>query len=554
MAAASPAEDDLADGRAALARGAWPEARSRLEHAVSAGAGPEALEDLSWAAWWLEDVEACLDARERAYHGYRERGDLRAASRMALWLGDDYVEFRGAHAVAGGWFARATRLLGELEPCPEHGWLAVFEAHAARERDDLVEARRRATEAQEHGRRHGALDLEMFAVATEGVVCVEQGEVAEGLQRLDEAAAAALSGEYENLAPAAWTCCLMLSTCELVRDYDRAGQWCRQVEVFSERMGARFLRGVCRTHYGALRTWQGDWDEAERELVDALDTLGSQRPSWRADALVRLGELRRRQGRLDEAESLFEQAGPHRLELRGLAALRLDGGKASDARDLLESALRHPPAEGRVARADFLELLVRALVALGDHELAIARLVELRSIASAAATDALWAAVHRCEGVLASATGRLEHACDRFADAVDRLVRSGAPVEAAAARLELAGTLFELGRRDASRREARIALAALQGTDAATERARAEAILRALDAPRGPEPVPDWVLTPRQAQVLGLIAKGLSDQQIAEQLVLSPHTVHRHVANIYTRMACSSRAEAVAKAGRLGLL
>ena len=554
----SVAHEHLAAGRAALARGAWEQARSRSEAAVAAGAGPEAHEAVSWAAWWLEDVEVCLDARERAYLGYRERGERRAAARMALWLGDDHAEFRGAHAVATGWLARAARLLESVESCPEHGWLAVFEAHTALDRHDLDEAERLADRAREVGQQHGAVDLEMFGLATLGVVRVGQGRIAEGLAHLDEAAAAALGGEYEQLAPAAWACCLVMSTCEQVRDYDRAAQWCSQIEAFSERMGATFLRGVCRTHYGALRAWHGDWDAAQHELETALVTLGDQRPSWRDDALVRLGELRRRQGRPDEAVALFEQAQGHPLGLRGLGAVHLDRGEAVAARDLLERALRRVPAGG-VARADALELLVRAQVDLGEHDAAASHLEELRAIAAAVGTGPLWATVDLGEGLLAVASGDHERACDRFEDAVDRLTRSGAPLEAAGARARLADALGRRRREQTARREAQLALQALGDHDT-PERSLAQAVLAAIDgrdgqaSAGGPGPAGGQVLTPRQVEIIRLVARGLSDQQIAEALVLSPHTVHRHLANIYTRLGCSTRAEAVASSGRLGLL
>jgi DNA-binding NarL/FixJ family response regulator len=54
--------------------------------------------------------------------------------------------------------------------------------------------------------------------------------------------------------------------------------------------------------------------------------------------------------------------------------------------------------------------------------------------------------------------------------------------------------------------------------------------------------------------VLRLVAAGFSDDEIAEQLVLSPHTVHRHVANIRSKLRLTSRAAAAAAAARAGLL
>ena len=86
----------------------------------------------------------------------------------------------------------------------------------------------------------------MFAVATEGAALVADGEVAAGMRRLDEAAAAALGGEYEDLRAAGWTCCYLIGACERVRDFDRAAQWCREVEAFSRRLDIRFVTGVCR--------------------------------------------------------------------------------------------------------------------------------------------------------------------------------------------------------------------------------------------------------------------------------------------------------------------
>lgn len=549
----APATDAVAAGYAALARGAWAQARDAFGEALARGEHPSALEGTSWAAWWLEDVEGCIDARERAYRGYRRAGDTRGAARMALWLADDHQWFRDAPAVADGWFRRAARLLAELEPSPEHGWLAVFEAHAALDRGDLAGARELAGRARAVGQRHGAVDLEMFAVATDGVARIEQGDVAEGLGCLDEATAAALAGEYENLAPAAWTCCLLLAACERVRDYARGAQWCAKVEEFSRRMDATFVIGVCRTHYGAILGWHGSWADAEQQLGAALDHLSAEQAAWRTEALVRLGELRRRQGHLAEATARFEEAVPHPLAYRGLAALSLDRGEPATARDLLERALRHIPKTHPTRRADVVELLVRVHIALGDTGAAGGALEELRAVATAVGTEPLRAAVSCGHGLLAAALGDHARACEHFEDAVDVFTRSRAPLEAAVARLELAATLRALDQVDAAQREARIARASLQALGATVEADRARALVAALAADP-PASGRDSLLTPRQLEVLRLVAAGLSDAAIAARLTLSEHTVHRHVANIFTRLDCSSRAAAVAAAGRLGLL
>jgi DNA-binding CsgD family transcriptional regulator len=64
----------------------------------------------------------------------------------------------------------------------------------------------------------------------------------------------------------------------------------------------------------------------------------------------------------------------------------------------------------------------------------------------------------------------------------------------------------------------------------------------------------DVLLSAREREVLALVANGLNDREIAAQLVVSPHTVHRHVANIRHKLGRGSRTAAVAEAARLGLL
>jgi LuxR family transcriptional regulator, maltose regulon positive regulatory protein len=539
----------LTAGRVAVTRGRWAEARACFEQALAQSDVPEAWEGLSWAAWWLEDVDACLHARQQAYQGYRDLGQDRGAARMALWLGDDHLEFQGAPAVASGWFRRAERLLADLRPSPEHGWLAVFQAHTALERHDTAEAMRLASRARDLGHAHGAVDLEMFALATEGLALVDQGDVAAGMRCLDEATTAALAGEYENLAPAAWTCCRLISACEIVRDYDRGAQWCRKVAEFSQRMGARFVTGVCRAHYAAILTWHGSWREADQELRAAVADLAAHRPSWLPEALVRLAELRRQQGSLQEAEQLFSRAGPHPLAQLGLARLCLDRGDAASARDLLERFLRRTPQTSPTSRTPALELLVHTMLALGDRQAAAGHLAELRAAAEVIASPPLRATVCVADGLLAAAADDHERACDHFEDAADLYARAGAPVEQQSVRLELARSLLGLGRPEAAGREARAALASLEAAGAGAVVARARRVLAEVSPGAAEAP-----LTARQLEVLRLIADGLTDREIAARLVLSEHTVHRHVANIYARLGCSSRATAVAQAGRLGLL
>jgi DNA-binding NarL/FixJ family response regulator len=555
MAEIASSGERVREGDAALARGAWAEARAIFEQELEERETVEALEGLSWAAWWVEDVPTCLEARERAYRLSRRQGDLRRAAMLALWVGDDHLILRGERAIANGWFQRAARILEGLDTCPEHGWLDALLGYVATIDGDTAKAKTLAIGARELGGRLAVVSLEMFALAVEGLALVNEGQVAEGMRCLDEATAAALAGEYEEIVAAGWTFCFLLNACERVRDYDRAAEWCGRVEEFSLRMRTNFVTLACRAHYGAVLTWQGRWPEAEQSLLRATE-LAAERPSWGGLAIVRLADLRRRQGRFVEAEELLRKAPGNALAPVVSAELALDLGDAPAAGDLLEPMLRRVPAQQRTLRASPVEVMVRARAATGDSEAARAYLVELGSIADAIGTAPLRASLSFCEGLVAGAAGDGERARDLLEEAVELFAASGASFELARARLELARVLASLGRGEAAVREAMLALTRLDEIGAVAEAARARKLLGSLGAPPKARPASprNQLLTRREVEILRLVSDGLTDSQIATRLVLSKHTVHRHLQNAYAKLGCSSRASAVAKANRLNLL
>jgi DNA-binding NarL/FixJ family response regulator len=85
-------------------------------------------------------------------------------------------------------------------------------------------------------------------------------------------------------------------------------------------------------------------------------------------------------------------------------------------------------------------------------------------------------------------------------------------------------------------------------------RACREALTPEQSSPRAVSAPEQLLLSGREREIIACLARGLSDREIAEQLVLSPHTVHRHVANIRRKLGRTSRTAAVAEAARLGLL
>jgi LuxR family maltose regulon positive regulatory protein len=547
------ASKPLSAGWTQLADGEWAAAKASFADALAHEETAEALEGLSWAAWWLDDAEAVFDARKRAYRLYRRRGESASAARMATWLAADQLDFRGAVAVAGGWLRRAERLLAPLEPGPEHGWLAFHDGYIAYLSDDAMRADELGARAAEAGRQFDIPDLEMLGLALQGAALVACAQVEEGMRRLDEATATALAGEATIPISSAWACCFLVNACTAVLDYERAFEWCDRIAEFAERYGSRYMLAFCRAEYGAVYLWRGQWTEAEYVLEASVEDFSRSRPTMVGSPLAGLAELRRRQARAEEAALLLDQAGPSAPAQLCRARLALDQGDARRAVELVERLLRQTPAERKLDRAPALELLVRAWVARGELEQALAALESLQEIERLVGTDPLRASTELGEGLLEAAGGDHERARTLLEDAVDRFQRIGAPFEASQARIELATSLAALGRTELAEQEATTAQDRLLELGAEAEAERAGQLLKLVARGGGDGPGLSRI-TRREREVLGLLAQGLTNRQIAERLVVSEHTVHRHVTNILRKLGLSSRTAAAAYAVRSGML
>jgi len=542
-----------------LASGAWSEARTVFEQSLAERETAAAHEGLGLAAWWLDDSETVFGSRERAYKLYLDEGDKRSAARIAVWLAWDCWAFRGESAVADGWLQRARRQLEGLPDSVELAWLEARESQLAlAEAGDPDRAHRHAAEAIRAARAAKSIDYEMLGRALQGLALVASGAVAEGMRLLDEVNAAIVAGELTDQVAIGLSSCYLIAACERVRDYDRAVQWCARLKAFAEKWKFRPLFAVCRTQYASICMWRGTWLEAEQELTAAASELAATRPAMSADGVVRLAELRRRQGRLVEANALFQQAEPHPLAALGHAELAFDRGDARVAAEAAERCLRRVPLHNRTDRVVALDLLVRALAAAGDADGAKIALAELQAIAGVVGTVPLRASASLAAGYVALASddaGAADAARRHLEDAVDLFLQSGAPYELARARIALARALGRLGRSDAALEEAQRAIDVLGELHAELEISRAKDLMQSIAAePATRPPAPTAGLTSRELEVLRLVADGLNNQVIADRLFLSEHTVHRHVANIFNKLSVSSRAAAVAQAARRGLL
>jgi LuxR family transcriptional regulator, maltose regulon positive regulatory protein len=556
----APSGSDLLDaGRLALARGAWAESRDLLTAALAQGENPQTLESLAVATFWARDIGRAVDLRQRAYRLYVERGDRRGAARVAIGLALDYEHYLGETAVASGWKERAARLLEDVEPCAEHAWLAVWKAHhAILFHHEIERGRALLSEAMARAHDLGLAEVELLARGLYGFTLVTEGKLADGMRYLDEAATAAIAGELRDPEMRGQACCYVMTACEQVGDLVRAGQWHRQVRdrfvELDEKIGLTF----CRKHYVNILLWSGEWAEAEAELERLRAEMMPELHPLAAEAKALLGELRRRQGRRDEASALFEEEAAHPRSLLGRAELDLDGGRSAAALRLADRYLRELGDPIRTDHVPGLWVVVRAAAGESDVDRAAAAATTIDVLASALGTELMRGLAAASWGQVARARGEHESARRHFEEAVALFSRSRAPFEMAHARLDLAETLLRRGDPAGAGVESRAALAAFTRLGAAAGAARAARLLEAPDAapgaPGGAAPSGvELPLSDRELEVLKLVANGLSNAEIAQRLFLSAHTVKRHVANILGKLELPTRAAAAAFAVRSGL-
>ena len=532
----------LRDGWTALAAADWQSARECFEEAVAKSETAEALDGLSQAIHFQGDYDRAIEVKERAFAAYRDAGQPVGAADTARWLAFLHGTYHGNYAVASGWMARAGSMLEGVDECAAHGWLildgAVFSSDS-REREQC------AASALTIARRFGDADLEFNAIALLGETYVASGRVAGGMKLLDEAMAAVAGGEVADHGAVGEICCRLLSACEHATDVRRAEEWIALAERYVA--WTEFVRPTCRTHYGGILIALGRWAEAEAELRDAIETFERGYRGDRTFPIVRLADLRVRQGRYEEAERLLEGFEWHPTARRAAATIALARGDLPLAGELAQLCIEGGnPADP--ACAPLLELLVEIQLAREDPAAARATLSRLETLASGSGDELVRAFAERAAGRVCAAEGD-ERAAAHLKQALETLAAHSLPLEAGRARLELARAIGERSP-DAAVAEAKLALAAFERLGASRDADAAAALLRELGAGGRAWPKGHGTLTKRESEVLPLVAAGLSNADIAERLYISRRTAEHHVASIIAKLGLRNRAEAAAYAVR----
>ena len=542
MAASQVAQ--VGAGFQAMATGDWRGARDAFSAVLAVAEVPEALFGLANALFWLGDLAGTIANCEKAYAGFRRRGDPMFAAGAALALVGYNKGYLGNTAAARGWLSRAARIIDNEAP-ELRGELLGATAYVT---EDPVESEALARQAAEIGRANGHSDLELMAMHAVGQALVQQGRTEEGMALLDEAMAGVIGGEYGDPLTAAQMSCMTMVVCGSCFDLERATQWVQSLQGFIERYGCPFLYAECRTYYGRVLFENGDWGAAETLLVDAISMSQGVFEAPHAFASGTLAELRLAQGRVEDAAKVLRGVEGRTEAAAAVASVRLQQGEPSAAAAVLRRRLA-ATSPNRLDVAAVIELLGEAEIALSDSGAAVERGRALIALGTASHCDLIVAHGERLLGH-ALAASDVPAACAHLETALAAFVHAGIPYRTAQTRLMLAQVLGHRDREVAGA-EARTALAVFEDLGASRDADAAAALMRDLGikaARTGPKNT--GRLTSREQEVLALLGEGLSNPEIARRLFLSRKTVEHHVARILSKLGLRGRAEAAALAAR----
>jgi Response regulator containing a CheY-like receiver domain and an HTH DNA-binding domain len=541
----------LAQGRELIAQQAWESAHALLSAEDRENAlAPDDLVRLATASQMLGREEEAAGLWSRAHTEYLKRDDRRSAARCAYWLIVPML-FRGEMAQAGGWIARTQRLLDEagLE-CAEHGYLLCAKGLRAVRENDLPSARERFVEAGRIGDLTRDIDLIAQARHGEGRSLIRMGETARGAALLDEVMTTVIGGTVSPLVAGA-IYCSVLEACQEMYDLRRAQEWTDAMTAWcAQQPDGLGFRGQCLVHRAELMQLHGSWSGASEEAKRARDRF-MRPPPHRAIGLAyyRMAELHRLRGELSEAEDVYRQASKSGLDPQpGLRCC----DSHRDSHRSRGTAIARALGEARdlQRRARLLPAFIEISIATSDVSDARTAADELAEIAANRDTPALLAMAAHASGAVTLAEGDAKGALATLRDAFTIWQRLDVPYEAARARVLIARACRALDDVDTAAMELACARQTFAELGAARDLAQVDTISR---QERGDGDA-ESELTPRETEVLRLVATGKTNRAIAATLGISEKTIARHVSNIFMKLGLANRAAATAYAYENGIV
>lgn len=527
-------EDFLTQGRGAYAAARWRQAFEWLSRAESAEPlQPADLEMLAVATYLVGEDTESTRAWGRAHDAWMADAAVTRAARCAFWAGWGLF-YKGQGAQAQGWFGTAQALIADHPDSVEHGLLLVPQARKVLDRDAET-ASGLFEQARSLGERFRDPDLTAFGLLGHGQALIRLGRVDDGVALLDRAMVTATSSQAMPMLAGTVYCAVLLE-CELLFDLARAREWTGVLQDWCSPDLVPF-RGQCLVHRSELMQLDGLWTAAMEEAARACELLAGP-PTQPAVGMAHYqrAELLRLQGAYDEALEAYQEANqfghsPH----PGLALLRLAQGDVGKAEAAIRRAVAGAPHPLR--RLNLLSAAVEIALANDDVDAAREAAAELARMAEERQMPLLRARAASATAAVLLADGEPQAALTLLVSAREAWREIGSTFELARIRVVVGVAERALGDEAAARAEFESACRVFRelGAGPALERARR------LSADAGSE---DDLLTPREVEVLRLVAAGRSNQQVASSLVISGKTVERHLSNIYRKLEVNNRAAA----------
>lgn len=539
----SPPSDTLERGLDAFRRQAWAEATNLLVAADDeTPLDPEVLERLATAAWLSGRDEESTEAWARAHSALLDRRDVEGAARCAFWLAFSLM-LRGERERAGGWLGRARRLLEDDDrDCVEQGYLLVPAALGSLSAGDAAAALERFERAATAGARFDDANLSTLGRLGRGQALIRMGEIENGVALLDEAMATVEAGVLSPIV-AGTVYCAVIETCHEIFDLRRAAAWTEALTQWCDSQPELVpYRGQCLVRRAQILQQRGAWPDALDEVRKACERLAGPPGEPAAGlAFFRRAELHRLRGEYADAERAYHEAAKWgRSPQPGLALLRLrqdrlDAAVSSICREISET-------DDRADRCRLLPAHVEIMLAADEISMARTSAAELQEIAEALDAPFIRGMAKQALGAVRLAEGDAPAALEALRDAVDDWDALRMPYELARARLLVGRACRAIGDEDTSRVELEAARSVFQRLEAIPDLKRADSLLEtaAPDERHG--------LTPREWEVLQLVAGGDTNKRIAAALSISERTVERHVSNIFRKLGVSTRSGATAYA------
>jgi len=534
---------ELEQGRESYGQRAWADAHHSLLLADrTAPLGVEDLELLAISAYLIGRDDDYLSVLERAHRAYLDAGECVRAARCAFWLGL-HLLLRGETGRATGWLARAQRLLErEQRDCVEQGYLLlpVVEQHLAAA--DWETAHATAARAAKFGERYGEADLVSCARHQQGRALMGQGRVEEGLALLDEAMIAVTASELSPLMTGL-IYCSVIDACQQVYALARAWEWTSALTQWCEAQPQMVaFTATCLVHRAEIMQLHGDWRDAIEEAQNACErSFQGIEPQPPAAAFYQQAEVRRLRGEFGAAEEAYRNASRRGCEPQpGLALLRMAEGRTGAA----AAAIRRVAGAttDQLQRTRLLPAYVEIMLAVDDIEAARGACRELAAIAESIGTGVLGAMAAHARGAVELAEGDAQAALGSLRRAVEAWRQVEVPYEVARVRVLAGLACRAVGDDEGAGLELDAARAVFEQLGAVPDLARIDALAK--DAPSDHH----HGLTPRELQVLRVVAAGKTNKAIAAELFVSEKTVDRHVSNIFNKLDVPSRAAATAYA------